>query len=412
MAVLRVFKTFKFQTKTHPSWQFWSKPVHSHLNPLNSVRLYGTAPRRDFWSRPLAEVYKPGEQLTIAAPSPSRDLTIQVQIVKAFLPFTSAVVLLVEPQSTQQLPSRLILKLADRRVAEYWDSDTEHDYQANIRAHFAKDGAENPLDLVEPHLRPTWINHLEDWESVVESHKKEFEAYRRLVEAQHLGLIPRFFGPTCMDIIDGGGHPSLSRLDGLLIEYIEGRRMSSLRPGISITVEEAEIVSQHVLELGRRLRRYGVGHCDVHAGNIILRHPDNLPVLIDWGCASFYIADLPFGERWIHPLMRDNYHTYIRRLLRDGVYQEAPEKEPVFPEITAGGVWHRYRTPLSDQEHYRRANLEYPWDLLNQGIECLSAEEKEKLYHEDVDVDPRQGLRWRVKEGIKTRLIDDPPPGQ
>ncbi|KAG6843869.1 hypothetical protein H0H93_016871, partial [Arthromyces matolae] len=201
--------------------------------------------------------------------------------------------------------------------------------------------------------------HLDHWEYCVDCHNTEHEAYRRLTEAQHLGLIPRFFGPTYIDI-DGGGHPSLSRVDGLLIEYIEGRRMSSLRPGISISIEQAEVVSQHVLELGRRLRRYGVSHNDIHIGNVILRYPDDLPVLIDWGLASFEAADLPLDERWVHLSMEQEYNIDIRYLLRLGYYFEGPEEKAVSPEITAGGVWHRYRTPLSDEEQYSRAD-KYGW---------------------------------------------------
>ncbi|KAG6819435.1 hypothetical protein H0H93_011924, partial [Arthromyces matolae] len=264
--------------------------------------------------RSLSESYKPGTQLTIAAPSRD-EAPIQVQIVKAYQPFTNAVVLLVEPRSSKLLPSPLILKLADRRIWNYWNVDRERDYQLNVRSHFGKDGAKNPLDVNDFSQRPAWMNHLQKWESCVECHNTEHEAYRRLTEAQHLGLVPRFFGPTYIDI-DGGGHPSLSRVDGLLIEYIEGRRMSSLRPGISISIEQAEVVSQHVLELGRRLRRYGVTHNDIHVGNVILRYPDNLPVLIDWGLADCSLADLPLEERWNHFTMAQDYHYDIRYLLR------------------------------------------------------------------------------------------------
>ncbi|KAG6846117.1 hypothetical protein H0H93_015932, partial [Arthromyces matolae] len=289
-----------------------------------------SAVKADYWFRPLAEAYKPGAELTIAAPS-SRDETpgsIQVKIVKAFQPFTNAVVLLVElAQHSKLLPSRLILKLADRRISNYWNLDAERDYQLNVRSHFGKDGAKNPLSDVNDfsHL-PAWMKHLQKWESCGECHNTEHEAYQCLTEAQHVGLVPRFFGPTYIDI-DGGGHPSLSRVDGLLIEYIEGRRMSSLRPGISISIEQAEVVSQHVLELGRRLRRYGVTHNDIHVGNVILRYLDNLPVLIDWGLADCSLADLPLKERWNHFTMAQDYEYDIRYLLRYGVYFEGPEEK-------------------------------------------------------------------------------------
>ncbi|KAG6844205.1 hypothetical protein H0H93_016596, partial [Arthromyces matolae] len=263
------------------------------------------------------------------------------------------------------------------------------------------DGPANDIESLE---RPDWMNHLEAWECQVVCHNRELKAYQHLTEAQDQGLVPRFFGPTCI-VIDEDGHPSLSRMEGLLIEYIEGRRMSSLRPGVNISVDEAEIVSQHVLELGRRLRRYGVSHNDIHVGNIILRHSDNLPVLFDWGHASCDVAELPLHKRWTHPSMKRNYDVNIRLLLRQGIYYEGPEEDSVYPEMTAGGVWHRYPTPLSDRDQYLRAKEE-PWSWINYAIESLSQEEKEKLYEEDVNVDPEKGLRWKVKKGTKTGSWD------
>ncbi|KAG6818220.1 hypothetical protein H0H93_006712, partial [Arthromyces matolae] len=387
------------------------KCVHPSMHQLNSVRGYGTAPNGNNWFRPLGDFYKPGARLTIK--NASQQGTFQVQIVKAFLPFTNAVVLLVEPQLSQNLPPRLILKLADRRLWHAWELNFEHTYQLGAQSHFAKHGVVKSSD-VKPRLRRRWMIHLQHWETCIKNHHREFEAYQWLTEAQHLGLVPRLFGRTSIEMIDGGGHPSLTRLDGLLIEYVEGRPMSSLHPGKSISIEQAEVVSQHVLELGRRLRRYGVSHNDIHVGNVILRYSDNLPVLIDWGMASCRLADRPLDERWTDFSMVQDYYLDIRRLLRLSADDEGPEKEFGHPEMTVGGVWHRYRTPLSDDEQCRLAREagEFGWDQINGAIQHLSVDERDKLYDEDTTVDPSQGLRWRVKKGTKTALFDDPVPVQ
>ncbi|KAG6859218.1 hypothetical protein C0993_004272, partial [Termitomyces sp. T159_Od127] len=131
--------------------------------------------------------------------------------------------------------------------------------------------------------------------------------------------------------------------------------MARFRPGINITFQEAEIVSQRVIELGRRLRRFGVVHGDVHVGNIILREENNFPVLIDWGHASLKVVHLPFQERWKFCGLYTDFYRDIRHLLRKGAYYEGPNDDPVFPPITAGGIWHRLRTPVSDEAQHQVA---------------------------------------------------------
>ncbi|KAG6881432.1 hypothetical protein C0993_001489 [Termitomyces sp. T159_Od127] len=204
-------------------------------------------------------------------------------------------------------------------------------------------------------------------------------------------------------------HPSLSHIDGLLLEYIPGRSMARFRPGINITFQEAEIVSQRVLELGRWLRRFGVAHCDVHVGNIILREENNFPVLIDWGHASFKVVHLPLQKRWNFCSLRDDFNRDIRHLLRTGAYYEGPNDDPVYPPITAGGIWHRLRTPLSDEQR-RQVAKKFSYCYVNSEIANLPAEEKALFYDEDTNVDPSHGLRFKVKKGIRSRNYDDPCP--
>ncbi|KAG6895304.1 hypothetical protein C0992_002013 [Termitomyces sp. T32_za158] len=254
-----------------------------------------------------------------------------------------------------------------------------------------------------------WTQLFSSWDMFNDLHINEREAYGRLQEAQASGLVPRFFGTAKIDMMSMAKHPSLSHIDGLLLEYIPGRSMARFRPGIDITFEKAEVISQRVLELGRRLRRFGVTHNDVHVGNVILREESSFPVLIDWGHASIHYADLPLQERWNEPSLRMDFHRDLRDLLRTGDYYEGPNDDVVEPTITAGGIWHRFRTPFSDEEQERLAQeLSYEW--ANWRIASLSAEERALFYDEDPNVDPCHFLKFRVKKGVKTRKVDDPCP--
>ena len=94
-----------------------------------------------------------------------------------------------------------------------------------------------------------------------------------------------------------------------------------------------------------------------------------------------------------------------------GAYYDGPDDHQVYPPITAGGIWHRFRTPLSDEENIRGAQ-DCGWDFINSQIASLSAEEKALFYDEDTSVDIKHGLRWKVKKGVRTRELDDPCPAE
>ncbi|KNZ72737.1 hypothetical protein J132_01941 [Termitomyces sp. J132] len=246
--------------------------------------------------------------------------------------------------------------IKDRRAHHYWNPDKKEDHQSKIQSHDSRFGVSIKLDPDEELL--PWMYLLQFWEQVEISHFKECKVYRRLAEAQTHGLVPRFFGIAKINMLTKSPHPSLNYIRGLMVEYIPGRPTSSSRPGVNITIEEAEVISQRILELGRRLRRYGVSHNDVHVGNIILRVETNFPVLIDWGRASFLATDLSFQEQWEHPDLRQDFHHDIRTVLKTGVYYKGPNNNSIYPDIPAGGVWHRYRTPVSDEEQIQYAQEE------------------------------------------------------
>ncbi|KAG6876299.1 hypothetical protein C0992_000132 [Termitomyces sp. T32_za158] len=321
-------------------------------------------------------------------------------MVAAFTPFTNSVALLVKPEpSALQLPPRIVLKLADRRVPEAWNFDAEQDYQENIRSHIEKFGMiKSPCN---PDEAPSeWVHMLDLWDYFERGLSKEREAYQCLTEAQDLGLVPRFFGAAQLKVEESDCHPSLTHINGLLLEYIQGRTMASFQPGINLSPEEAEAISQNVLQLARDLRRYGVIHNDINIHNVIIRSENHRPALIDWALADIRLAKVPLEQRWKNRTMWQDFHYDIRRLLRNGNDGDTS---------VAGGVWHRYRTPISDMDQCRMAQ-NAGWGVINKAISDLSSEEKERFYDEDTSVGSNLGLRWKVKKGVKTRLHDDPVP--
>ncbi|KAG5734902.1 hypothetical protein E4T56_gene13757 [Termitomyces sp. T112] len=360
---------------------------------------------RNVWFKFPSDVYQPGHRLSLGLRGGK---AAEVEIIKAFTPFTCSAVLLVHARTSMHsvgVPDRFILKLADRRVSDVWNFQEEEDYQSNI----SKRGASFELQEEEDLL--PWMKSFRSWQSYHALHVKEREAYSYLKEAQASGLIPRFFGTTKINMMTTAPHQSLSHINGLLLEYIPGRLMAKIRPGITITFEEAEAISQRVLELGRQLRRFGVCHSDVHVGNIILREKDNSPVLIDWGLATLPAPGASLNERWNDIGVETDFNRDLRYLLRDGVYYEGPNDDEIHPPITAGGIWHRFRTPLSDEEQIQYAQ-EWGYHSTNLKIAGLPEEEKALFYDEDMSVDIDHGLRWKVKKGVKTRELDDPCPAE
>ncbi|KAG6901027.1 hypothetical protein C0995_002032 [Termitomyces sp. Mi166 len=75
------------------------------------------------------DVYQPGHRLSLVLPK-NRSAEVEVEIVKAFTPFTNSAALLVNAQTGHSMgfPNRFILKLADRRVYDGWSFEREEDY--------------------------------------------------------------------------------------------------------------------------------------------------------------------------------------------------------------------------------------------------------------------------------------------
>ncbi|KAG6890098.1 hypothetical protein C0995_012048 [Termitomyces sp. Mi166 len=113
--------------------------------------------------------------------------------------------------------------------------------------------------------------------------------------------------------------------------------MGDLEPGIDLSFEDAEKISQKVITLGQRLRHYGICHNDIHLNNIILRQPLDEPVLIDWGQADLGFAHVSCRKNWRNWCLINDFETDIRHILQ------------------RASLWHRFTTPLSDEDTRRYA---------------------------------------------------------
>ncbi|KAF8904979.1 hypothetical protein CPB85DRAFT_932948 [Mucidula mucida] len=372
-----------------------ARPVSTGLRHFSQVSSHT-------WFQPPEALYRANNTIHMSLVTSASNRMVEAKVLRAFHPFTNSACILIQPlQYAPGLPDRLICKLADRRIGERtvpWSVDVERQFQTSLPMYIERTGGPPEIDQhgVAPE-DPRWFHDLDQWRYVDTALHKEQKAYEALTDAQTLGLVPKFFGRVRIAMSSGRSiHPALDAIDGLLMEYIPGRLMSSISPGADISIGEAEAISQKILDLARRLRRYGVSHNDLHSNNVILRHGTNDPVIIDWGRAGFHaLAGKTFAARWMHSSMRQDFYSDIRKILKR----------------SDGNIWHRFNTPPSDTAQ-RRLVKEWGWGFINSWIRALPKEQLEMLYYEDSTVDPERGLRWRVRPGVKTASIveDDPVP--
>ncbi|KAF8906616.1 hypothetical protein CPB85DRAFT_1436865 [Mucidula mucida] len=170
-----------------------------------------------------------------------------------FLPFTNSACILVQPiHSLPGFPDRLICKLADRRTGERrvpWSVDLEEQFQKSLPMYIERTGGPKSTNMVfrmTIHSGYTSSTSGETWMTPAD----RTDGVRALTEAQALGLVPKYFGRVRIDMNVGTSiHPALDAIDGLLMEYIPGRLMSSIRPGRDISIVD---ISQRILNLARR----------------------------------------------------------------------------------------------------------------------------------------------------------------
>ncbi|KAF8904984.1 hypothetical protein CPB85DRAFT_1563840 [Mucidula mucida] len=341
-----------------------ARPVSTGLRHFSQVSSHP-------WFQPPEALYRANNTIHMSLVTSASNRMVEAKVLRAFHPFTNYACILIQPlQYALDLPDRLFCKLADRRIGERtvpWSVDVERQFQTNLTMYIERSGGPPVLEYrVRSEDDPQWFDELEHWKYLNNARRIEQRAYKALTEAQKLGLIPKHFGSVRIPMWSGSYsvHPALDAIDGLLKEYIPGRLMSSIRPGTDISIAEAEDISQRILELARRLRRYGVSHNDLHSNNVILCHGTNNPVLIDWGRAGFHaLAGKTFAARWMDSSMRQDFYSDIHKILKR----------------SNGNIWHRFTTPLSNAWQMKRAP-EWGWTYINRRIADLPKEQLEMLY--------------------------------
>lgn len=332
-------------------------------------------------------------------------MPLTVKIIKPFLPFTSAVTLLVEPCAYMpHLPPQFVVKLGDRRFGNrapqrrklLWTPDVEpslyqgvRDLLSGSRPNFFK--KIGPVSKEEPEysLWPDWMWEISCWQIKDENYKSEVKAYRHLASLQGTS-IPRFYGTAQLSIAPQGRpplHAVTDVVDGIVMEYIQGTTLEELQVGRDVSPTLAEEISQKALRVMRQVRDLDTIHGDVRLGNILLRGwPSSAPepVLIDFGFAHIRPAD---GSEWT--LGREV--NFLRLLLH---------------KSEVGLPWHPVMSPFAQEvlEDYAAA-LGYEWQ--NQQIESLPT--RDAQFERVPGTEGRKGqvLQWRVKAGVRTRQEDD-----
>ncbi|KAK0431074.1 hypothetical protein EV421DRAFT_1912246 [Armillaria borealis] len=299
------------------------------------------------------------------------------KIVKRLEPFTSSVVLLIQHISDNK---QFVLKLNDRRLGCRHSLNMEDDelpwtpaLEERLRA------AVRDIQLG----KEDWMWEISTWTSRIEEHQTEVEAYCLLRRLQGR-LIPCFYGLVHLSISSSPPlHPITDYVPSIVIEYIQGVNMGSLRPGVDIPRPEAEVIAERVMDAFRTIKAEKcVMHNDIHIDNILLRDSDRSPVLIDFGWALTREPGMS-DEEWEDSVAGSQDTRFVRRFLMSKEH----------------GVWRRQQTPLPMFHYSSLSWNEYvesqPDDYRKQMFERVSGTDWEGA-RENV-------LQWHVRPGVSCR---------
>ncbi|KAK0227501.1 hypothetical protein EDD85DRAFT_794751 [Armillaria nabsnona] len=131
-----------------------------------------------------------------------------------------------------------------------------------------------------------WMWEVSTWRYKLSNHSTELTAYRLLHRLQGQ-YIPRLFG------VDS------------VFEYIPGVSMTKLKPGVDVSMREAERTSSRVMEALHALEAENcVLHNAIHVGNVVLRDGSRSPVSIDFGRADVREPELSDVVTFVkHPFL-------------------------------------------------------------------------------------------------------------
>ncbi|KAK0235506.1 hypothetical protein EDD85DRAFT_843258 [Armillaria nabsnona] len=267
---------------------FMSSPIDSVIH--NRRQTLSTLEAQLQSSQRGCDMYLPGSNihLQFQARDSATFRPLVAKIVKRLEPFTSSVVLLIQQISDNK---RFVLKLNGHRLGYRhslnmqdvelpWTPALEERLRAAVRD-IQLGKVTNWFELVKDSMNPAqprpklwkdWMWEISTWTSRIEEHRTEVDAYRLLRRLQG-HLIPRFYGlvhhsiSSCPPL-----HPITNYVPGIVIEYIQGVSIGSLRPGVDIPRPEAEVISDRVMDAFRTIKAEKcVMHNDIHIDNILLQ---------------------------------------------------------------------------------------------------------------------------------------------
>ncbi|KAJ7159711.1 hypothetical protein C8R46DRAFT_1287263 [Mycena filopes] len=233
-------------------------------------------------------------------------IPLTVAITRSFTPFTNAVVLLVEALNQAEIPlaTRFILKLCDRRFGKFgyrhpdgegrpWQPEVEERLRDEVSTLIGPDRSHRiPDQFYEriPNGREDWEVDLYTWAMKKTAYLSETLVHRHLRSLQG-DCIPRLCRTVRHPISVGRPflHPSVDFVHGLAIEHIPGPTIADLKVGVDISKEQAEVVSERLIDDVTRIRDLRCQHDDIRPRNFVLRNwpqdPSPRAVIIDFGCA-------------------------------------------------------------------------------------------------------------------------------
>ncbi|KAK0458940.1 uncharacterized protein EV420DRAFT_340818 [Desarmillaria tabescens] len=350
---------------------------------------------------PQSDLYLPGSEIQLKFQAPDSPIVqpLSVKIIKRLEPFTSSAVLLSQRTSDNK---QFILKLNDRRVGfrsslnmdgEFpWTPDLEERLRAAVRE--IDNGTKTHwFESVKDRMNPAlpcpsdwedWMWEIFTWTLRMERQESEVEAYRLLRKLQGF-LIPRFIGLVTLPISSEEPHPITNCVPGIVIEYIQGESLGSLKPDVNIPRSEAEAIADAVMDAFRILKAQKcVIHNDIHIDNIILRHSDRSPVIIDLGCALTRESSMSDSEEWEASIAGNDDMRAVRNMLTSKEH----------------GVWRRKETPLP--MHYYHTLLAW-----NKYVENQPEDYRKQTFERVPDTDGEGArekvLQWRLRPGIQRR---------
>ena len=153
-----------------------------------------------------------------------------------------------------------------------------------------------------------------------ERFETELEAYRRLISLQGAGIL-RCYGSVQFTPSNAIHLPQLA-VNGILLEYFPGERLSSFRPFSSVTYSR---LFRPVMASAASFPSLGVIHDDIDKHNILIN--SNRAVLIDFGEAVLRTEDID-DEKWDDMFVESHDLDSVRHLLNISGFRDRSPKRP------------------------------------------------------------------------------------